>query len=65
MYLLHAQVGSSTPHMGQNEPEQSVVAVKNVIFKAFAGPPRKSFWCGDVYNIPSYRGNDEERLERL
>ena len=51
--------------MGQNEPEQSAVALKNVIFKAFADPTRKSFCCGDVYNRPSYRGNDEERLERL
>ena len=60
--LLDTQTGYLKPPMGQDE--QSVVALKNVTFKAFAGALCKSFSCDDFHNRSCYRDNDQERLER-
>ena len=52
-----------TPPIGPDE--QSVVALKNVIFKTFKGALRTIFWCDDVHSRPRCRDNEDEKLERL
>ena len=60
------KLGHLTPPIGQNKPEQSVVAVKKLFLRHLQVLRGKVFGVS-VFTTDqtSCRGNDEERLERL